>query len=42
MNIPFENLSKIDLLLEKLEILESKVTGEKRWLNISETAHYLG
>lgn len=42
MDIKFENLAKIDLLLEKVEKLESKVNNHKRWLNISETAHYLG
>ena len=42
MNIRFENLEKIDVILEKLEILEIKLTGEKRWLNIKEAATYLG
>lgn len=42
MDIKFENLAKIDLLIEKLEKLESVVTGSKRWLNVAETAHYLG
>jgi len=42
MDIKFENLAKIDLLIEKIEKLESKVSGAKKWLNISETAFYLG
>ncbi|MEA3290421.1 MAG: helix-turn-helix domain-containing protein [Campylobacterota bacterium] len=42
MKIAFENLLKIDLLLEKMNILEQKISGAKKWLNISETAHYLG
>ena len=42
MDIKFENLAKIDLLLEKIEKLESTVTGQKRCLNVAETAHYLG
>ncbi len=42
MNIKFENLEKIDLLLEKIEFLTNSFKGEKRWLNITETAHYLG
>lgn len=42
MDIQFENLEKIDLILEKIEKLESKVSGEKRWLNIAETSTYLG
>lgn len=42
MNINFENLSKIDDILNKLETLEQKVSGYKRWLNINETATYLG
>lgn len=42
MDIKLENLAKIDLLLEKIDRLESKTSGEKRWLNINETAHYLG
>ena len=42
MDIKFENLAKIDLLIEKIEKLESKVSGAKRWLNISEASHYLG
>ena len=41
MNIPFENLEKID---EILQLLKKQQTNnyEKRWLNVSETAHYLG
>ncbi len=42
MNIPFENLEKINLILEKLEILIQKVSGEKRWLNTKEASFYLG
>ena len=41
MNINFENLEKIDEILNLL--LEQKQTSSiKRWLNITETAHYLG
>jgi hypothetical protein len=42
MDIKFENLAKIDLLIEKIEQLESKINGAKKWLNINETAYYLG
>jgi len=42
MNINFENLSKIDDVLEKLNQLEQKLSGSKRWLNVNETALYLG
>ena len=42
MNIPFENLIKIDEILLKMDILVQKVSGAKRWLNVIETAHYLG
>lgn len=42
MNIKFENLTKIDLIIEKLEKLEFKLSSEKRWLNVKETSHYLG
>lgn len=41
MNINFENLAKIDDILNLL--LEQKQTSSiKRWLNITETAYYLG
>lgn len=42
MNIKFENLEKIDLLIEKLNYLEEKISIDKRWLNVEETAYYLG
>ena len=42
MNINFENLSKIDDVLRKLNQLEQKLSGSKRWLNVNETALYLG
>ena len=42
MNINFENLSKIDDIIKKLDSLAQKVSGSKRWLNVNETASYLG
>lgn len=42
MNIPFENLEKINTIIDKLNSLEQKISLEKRWLNVSETAKYLG
>lgn len=42
MNILLENLEKIDEILEKINELDNKISGEKRWLNVSETAIYLG
>jgi hypothetical protein len=42
MEISFENLKKIDTILEKLELLESKISSEKRWLNTKEASFYLG
>ncbi|MEA3384629.1 MAG: helix-turn-helix domain-containing protein [Campylobacterota bacterium] len=42
MEINFENLAKINDILIKLDNLEQKVSSGKRWLNINETAHYLG
>ena len=42
MDILFENLKKIDNILEKLEELEQKVSSDKRWLNTKEASYYLG
>ena len=42
MNLKFENLEKIDDILNKLNSLEQKISSPKRWLNTSETAIYLG
>lgn len=42
MNIPFENLEKINTIIDKLNLLEQKISVEKRWLNVGETAKYLG
>jgi len=42
MDILFENLQKIDNILEKLESLEQKISSEKRWLNTKEASYYLG
>ena len=42
MEINFDNLKKIDTILEKIEILEQKINSEKRWLNINEASNYLG
>ncbi len=42
MDLKFENLEKIDLVLEKINDLEQKISIDKRWLNVSETAKYLG
>ena len=42
MDILFENLQKIDNILEKLELLEQKISSEKRWLNTKEASYYLG
>ena len=41
MNIPFENLAKIDEILHLLKNKQKNMI-EKRWLNIAETSHYLG
>lgn len=41
MNIPFENLEKIDEVLELLQTLTNKIQSEKRWLNIKEASNYL-
>lgn len=42
MNINFENLEKIGEILDRLNNIEQKILGEKRWFNVSETAYYLG
>ena len=42
MDFKFENLEKIDEVLKKLNLLETKIISPKRWLNVSETAYYLG
>jgi len=42
MNIPFENLEKINTIIDKLNSLEQKISSEKRWFNVSEIANYLG
>ncbi len=42
MDIAFENLAKIDELLKRLDMIEKKMFGEKRWLNIKEASYYLG
>ncbi|AXX90227.1 hypothetical protein CKA55_12300 [Arcobacter suis] len=42
MDISFENLKKIDTILEKLESLENKISSEKRWLNVKEASIYIG
>ena len=42
MDIKFENLAKIDLLIQMIDKLESKLSNTKRWLNINEAANYLG
>ena len=41
MDIKFENLAKIDEILQLLQKQQSN-NYEKRWLNVSETAYYLG
>ena len=41
MNIAFENLAKIDLLIEKLNKIESKIDGDKRWLSTKELSNYI-
>lgn len=42
MNISFENLEKINTIIDKLNSIEQKISSEKRWFNVSETANYLG
>ncbi len=43
MNNPFEEIKdQIINLQNQIKSLDSKLSGEKRWLNISETAYYLG
>ncbi len=42
MNLKFENLEKIDDIMNKLNYIEQKISSPKRWLNVKETAIYLG
>lgn len=43
MNNPFEELKEqITTLQSQVQSLDKKIIGEKRWLNVNETAHYLG
>lgn len=42
MNVLLENLEKIDDILNKLNLLEQKISSPKRWLNIKEASEYLG
>lgn len=40
---PFEQIdNKMNELLKRMDKLEEKIFGEKRWLNVSEAAKYLG
>jgi hypothetical protein len=42
MNNPFEHIdNKINELLKRLDVLEQKIFGEKRWLSTSELAQYI-
>ena len=44
MNLNIEAVNQIPLMLEILKALDKKIENkvEKRWLNVSETAYYLG
>jgi len=42
MNIKFENLEKIDEVLNLLKALKLSQVTDKKWLNISEASKYLG
>jgi excisionase family DNA binding protein len=42
MNIPFENLAKIDDILNQLQQINKKITLEKKWLTVTELSKYLG
>ena len=42
MNIPFENLAKIDEILSQLSQINKKITLEKKWLTVAELSKYLG
>jgi predicted DNA-binding transcriptional regulator AlpA len=42
MNIAFENLAKIDDILNQLIQINKKITLEKKWLTVNELAKYLG
>ena len=41
-NFKFTQLFRFDAFAPQLHLLESKLSGAKKWLNINETAHYLG
>ncbi|MGA1932767.1 DNA-binding protein [Arcobacter sp. YIC-464] len=42
MDINFENLEKIDEILNRLILIEQKVKSEKRWLTVKELSLYIG
>lgn len=41
MYISLETHEKINTILDKLNILEEKVSSEKKWLSVHETAKYI-
>lgn len=44
MNLNIEALNQIPQILEMIKVLSERIENkvEKRWLNVSETAYYLG
>ncbi len=42
MDIKFENLAKIDEILNQLQQINKKITLEKRWLTVADLSKYLG
>jgi len=42
MNIKYEYLELIPKLLEEIKSLKQNTSAEKRWLNVTEVANYIG
>ena len=42
MDIKYEYLELIPKLLEEIKSLKQNATSEKRWLNVTEVANYIG